>query len=72
MTKFILLMLICSGIPGNECKPMATPFYEFETYSQCILYGYDISGEILRAMGQDFVEEHKAFTVFDCEESTTI
>jgi|TARA_R110002020_G_scaffold101363_2_gene238882 hypothetical protein len=72
MTKFILIMIICSGIPGNECKPMPTPFYEFKTYSECILYGYDHSSEILRAMGQDFVEEHRAFTAFDCKEQSTI
>jgi len=72
MIKFILIMVVCSGIPGNECKPMPTPFYEFETYSECILYGYDYSGEFLRAMGQDFVEEHKAFTAFDCKEQSTI
>ena len=23
MTKFILLMVVCSGIPGNECKPIS-------------------------------------------------
>ncbi len=24
MSKFILLMVICSGIPGNACKPIST------------------------------------------------
>ncbi len=24
MTKFILLMVVCSGIPGNDCKPIPT------------------------------------------------
>ena len=22
MIKYILIMIICSGIPGNECKPI--------------------------------------------------
>ena len=72
MIKFILKMVVCSGIPGNECKPMPTPFYEFKTYNECILYGYDYSGEFLKAMGSNFVEEHKAFTAFDCKEQSTI
>ena len=36
------------------------------------MYGYDHSSEILRAMGQEFVEEHRAFTAFDCKENTSI
>ena len=48
MVKYILMMVMCSGIPGNECKPIATPVYEFDKYHECILYGYDYSGELLR------------------------
>ena len=31
MTKFILLMFICSNIAGNECKLIPTPISEFDT-----------------------------------------
>ena len=31
MVKFVLLMLVCSGIPGNQCKPIPTPITEFNT-----------------------------------------
>jgi hypothetical protein len=72
MTKFILLMLVCSGIPGNECKPITTPIIEFNSYHECILYGYDFSGEFLRSAGSEFVETHKAFTAFSCKEDITI
>ena len=55
MIKYILIMVICSGITGNECKPMPTPLYEFNEYNKCIIYGYDYSSELLKSLGSDFV-----------------
>ena len=72
MIKFILVVLICSGIPGNKCKPMPTPLYEFNEYHECIIYGYDYSGELLKSLGPNFVDEHRAYTAFDCKENTSI
>ena len=71
MIKYILIMVICSGIPGNECKPMPTPLYEFNEYNKCIIYGYDYSSELLKSLGSDFVNQHRAYTAFDCKEQTT-
>ena len=71
MTKFILIMVICSGIPGNECKPIPTPLYNFNEYNECILYGYDYSGDLLRSLSSEFVETHRAYTAFDCKENIT-
>jgi hypothetical protein len=71
MAKFILIMVICSGIPGNECKPISTPLYNFNEYNECILYGYDYSGDLLRSLGSEFVETHRAYTAFDCKEHIT-
>ena len=72
MTKFILIMVMCSGIPGNECKPIPTPIYEFNEYRKCILYGYDYSGELLRTFDSEAVNKFEMFTAFDCKENTTI
>ena len=47
MAKFILIMFICSGVPGNDCKTMPTPIIEFETYHECAIYGYEFSTELL-------------------------
>ena len=65
-------MIICSGIPGNKCKPIPTPIYEFEKYHECILYGYDYSSELLRTFDPKSVDEFEMFTAFDCKENTTI
>ncbi len=72
MTKFILLMLVCSNIPGNDCKPIPTPVTEFDKYHECAYYGYDYSSTLLRSMGPDAVDEYKMYTMFDCKESSTI
>ena len=72
MTKFILLMLVCSGIPGNDCKPIPTPVTEFSTYHECAYYGYDYSGSLLKSMGDLNVDEYQMYTMFSCKESSTI
>ena len=65
-------MVICSGIPGNECKPMPTPLFKFDKYNECILYGYDYSGELLKSLEPLTVNEFEMFTKFDCIEDQTI
>jgi len=70
--KFILLMIMCSGVPGNKCKPISTPIYEFEKYHECIIYGYDYSSELLRTFDPKTVDEYEMFTAFDCKENQSI
>jgi len=72
MTKFILIMIICSGIPGNECRPIPTPITEFEEYHECIIYGYDYSSELLKTFDPKTINEFEMFTAFDCKQNTTI
>ena len=72
MTKFILLMLVCSGIPGNNCKPIPTPAKEFNTYHECAYYGYDYSSELLREFSPDYVDTYRMFTAFSCSEQKII
>ena len=71
MTKFILLMIMCSGIPGNECKHIPTHINEFDKYHQCIIYGYDYSSELLKTFDTKSVDEYEMFTAFDCKIQTT-
>jgi len=72
MIKFVLIMFICSGVPGNDCKLMSTPFVEFDTYHECAIYGYEYSAQLLRDFNSDFVDQYQAFTAFDCKENSTI
>ena len=50
MIKFILIMFICSNIPGNSCKLMTTPIQEFDTYRECAIYGYEYSFNLLKIL----------------------
>ena len=61
-------MIICSGIPGNECKPMPTPLYEFNEYHKCIIYGYDYSSTMLKSLNPATINDFEMFTAFDCQE----
>jgi len=72
MAKFILIMFICSGIPGNQCKLMPTAINQFNTYHECAIYGYDYSLNMLKNFNSKEVDEYKMFTAFSCEENQTI
>ena len=64
-------MIICSGIPGNQCKPMPVPVSEFDKYHECIIYGYDYSSTMLKSLNPMTIDEYEMFTAFDCKERTT-
>jgi len=72
MFKFILIMFICSNIPGNQCKLMPTPIQNFETYRECAIYGYKYSFNMLKDFDAKAVNEYKIYTAFNCKESQTI
>ena len=67
MTKFILLMVVCSGILGNDCKQIPTSITEFDTYHECIYFGYDYSSILLKEMTPATVDEYQMYTRFDCK-----
>ena len=68
--KFIMLMYICSHIAGNECKLIPTPVVNFNTYSECAIYGYQYSTILLKEFDKEFVNTYRAYTLFDCKETT--
>jgi hypothetical protein len=68
--KFIILMYICSHVAGNECKLMPTPVVNFNTYSECAIYGYEYSTILLKEFDKEFVNTYRAYTLFDCKETT--
>ena len=68
--KFVMLIYICSHIAGNECKVMPTPVVNFNTYSECAIYGYEYSTILLKEFNEEFVNTYRAYILFDCREST--
>jgi len=68
--KFIMLMYICSHIAGNECKLIPKPVVNFNTYSECAIYGYEYSTILFKEFDKEFVNTYRAYTLFDCRETT--
>ena len=67
MKVILLLMVMCSTTPGNNCQPIATPQIEFEDIYNCTVYGYSHSEEIILELGAEFVNNYGAYTKFSCE-----
>ena len=72
MGKFILIMFLCSGVPGNDCRIMPTPVIEFETYHECAIYGYEFSSQLLKDFSSDFVDQYEAYAAFVCKKNQII
>ena len=65
MKIVVLLMVICSTTPGNECKPIEPK--EFKDMYECTLYGYSYSEEIISELSPEFVNKYGVYTKFYCE-----
>lgn len=72
MTKFIITMLLCSSVSGNDCKPFQPEITEFKTYSECARYGYKYASKVMTDLNDTFIEEYRAYIVFSCKENQTI
>ena len=71
MTKFIIIMYLCSHIPGNACKPFEPEYTEFKNYHKCAIYGYEYSSDLMKNFSPEFVENYRPYTVFGCHEQST-
>jgi len=72
MTKIVLLMVLCSGIVGNECKVIPTPTVIFNDYHDCIIYGYDYSHKLMASFNSEWVNSMEAYTKFSCKPNKII
>ena len=72
MVKTVLLMVLCSGLAGNECKVIPTPEILFNDYSSCIVYGYDYSYKLMASFDPEWTNSMEAYTKFSCESQSII
>ena len=69
--KFILIVTICSGISNLCSKPMeANP--PFDSYRECAIYGYEMSGQYLYNLNEDKMNNERTFVKFWCKEYPNI
>tara|TARA_R100001244_G_scaffold4686_1_gene5962 strand:- start:304 stop:522 length:219 start_codon:yes stop_codon:yes gene_type:complete len=67
MVKIILIMYLCSNIPGNKCGIIPTPKVMFNDHYGCMIYAYDYSLNLIAKFGRDWVNEKRVFTKFTCK-----
>jgi hypothetical protein len=86
MTKFILLMVLCSGVAQNECKviPTKEKLFDntclephvwpttFNTQYDCLMYGYEESLNKMKEIGAEDVNKYNMFIKFNCTPSNII
>tara|TARA_R110000764_G_scaffold79332_1_gene158081 strand:+ start:259 stop:474 length:216 start_codon:yes stop_codon:yes gene_type:complete len=65
--KYVLLMVLCSGFAGNQCKVIPTPTILFDDYSSCIIYGYDYSHTLMIEFDPKWTNRMEAYTKFSCK-----
>ena len=72
MTKFVLVLWLCSSVPWNECVKMPTPQFTFDDMYDCTVYGYSHSEELIISLTREFVNEKLVYTKFMCEEHQVV
>tara|TARA_R100000541_G_scaffold22273_1_gene32240 strand:- start:813 stop:1028 length:216 start_codon:yes stop_codon:yes gene_type:complete len=68
--KYVLLMVLCSELAGNQCKVIPTPTILFNDYSSCIVYGYDYSHTLMASFDPEWTNSMIAYTKFSCKKET--
>jgi hypothetical protein len=69
--KFILMLIMCSGISGQCIPPYEWP-ERFDTMYECLQFGYGEASKKLAQIGPDTVNESYAHIKFYCQPATEI
>jgi len=64
--KFILILIMCSGVTGTCIAPFEHPV-RFESMYECLQYGYHEASKKLAEIGPDKVNEAYAHIKFYCQ-----
>ena len=68
--KFILTMIICSGVSG-QCMPPFTFENSYIGGYECMLDGYIKSHDKIIEIGREEVNKHKIYIKFGCYEDNS-
>ena len=70
--KFVLIIWVCSFIPGNACmKPITYPRV-FDSWYECSRTAHVESIKILRSAGYAYVNRYQIGTKYSCEHQQSI
>ena len=71
MTKFVLVLYLCSQLSG-QCPNQHYPGYSFETHIECVEYGYRAAYgtfrelEKLEEFKKEYIENNRIAVRFEC------
>jgi len=63
--KFILSLILCSGISG-QCLPPFQVSVAYDDMYTCLLSGYDVASKKIEQLGPQEVEKHYYHVKFFC------
>lgn len=66
MTKFILILYICS-LNSLQCNNGLVTGVEFSSHYDCAIAGYEMSGNSMKDMNKEEVEKYKLAVKFECK-----
>ena len=69
--KFILSLIICSGV-GNTCMPPYQWPEQFNTHYDCMVFGYEESLKKMQEMGKVDINTYTVYIRFTCTPEQTI
>ena len=72
MKIVVILMVMCSTTPGNDCKSIPTSQVEFKDMYECTVYRYNYSKQIILELGAEFINTYGAYTKFACEQKELV
>ena len=67
MTKFVLILALCSNI-NNVCMSPVQDVQTYDTFGECILQAYDQSLKILTTIDIKEVDGKELYTKFICKD----
>ena len=64
--EYLIIMWLCSTVPGNECRQIQTEITEFKDHYDCAIYGYKHSVTTIESFDKDFINEYGVYSKFVC------
>ena len=70
--KYILILYMCSML-SNNCPSNHIPGYSFDSYSECVEYGYRVAYSTFRSLEEteeftkEYIENSKIVVKFECK-----
>ena len=66
MMEYVLILHICSFV-SMDCPASKIPGYEFNSFRDCIMTGYEVSRKAIKEMDEFTVNQRQIAIKFECK-----